>query len=166
MGKYLLQRNLLTENGELSRGQTVDLDDSDPKTARLLEKGTVVQFEEGMEVPSTPSAFEAAQAETAEKNAAALKLHNEQQAREAEVRAEEEAKRAGTATVEQEAPTTPAPLEVASDSSSAPQEVTPVEEPPVPTTQETPVQPTIAEIEATLAASESDSDSSKDIQIS
>lgn len=40
MGKYLLKRNLLTPNGELSAGTVVEMDDSAPLTQRLVEKGT------------------------------------------------------------------------------------------------------------------------------
>lgn len=142
MSKYLLLKNLLTPNGEVSRGDTIELDADDPKTARLLEKGTIVEATEGVEVTPQTSAFETAKAETEARNAVAFKEHNEQQAREAEIRAEEEAKKA-----DQEATATPDPLEAAVEEAVAsvetPVEPTPPNPQPVPTTE----QPSVASVQ-------------------
>ena len=176
MGKYLLQKGLMYNGEELGVGTVVELDDKD-LVERLLSRGTIVEAGEGVEVTPRLSAFEAAQKETAERDAVRLKAHNEQQAREAEVRAEEEAKRnasSETQAADQGATATPAPLEGDSDSNSeTPQPVTPVSEPPVPnqpeetqTQEQAQVNPTQAEIEETLRASGLDSTSSEEVQIS
>lgn len=174
MGKYLLQKNLLTETGELSAGTIIELDDQE-KIERFLERGTIVEAGEGVEITPQLTAFESAQKETAERDAVRLKDQREQTAREAEVRAAEEAKRDAPASEGEVTDTNPLVEQpVASVSEEAPQTVQPVEQQPSNPLPEQlnphPGQPTKAEIEETLKASgenSGDPTSSKiDVQIS
>lgn len=93
MSKYLLVRGLLHKGELVDAGQIVELDDQE-QIKKLLDRGTIVEAKEGVEVAPRLSAFEQAQSQNVAADAQDPDRNGEQAAKEEAARAAIDARRA------------------------------------------------------------------------